>query len=246
MLLARFFDEALMSSYCETRLGKSGKGTSATLAARIAACWAKPTFQPLAVAVAGAQGAADEAAGGGGGGGGGDGGGGGGDGSGDGTCGDRRGDRDSGLDSDDCDHGAVEESDEEGDEEGRQRKKRRRESKNKSSHKRSQNGSAPTADGPWAMGQRLTEDFVNRHCQLLVHDAQQAAEQLGTGQLLVFKSDEGCYELRRLERIDAETGEARFLPCGGCKKNRSRLKKEKVHFFSDAGKMAEVSTGLRQ
>jgi hypothetical protein len=44
MLLARFFDRELLGPYCEQRLGKSGKGDAATLAARIAREWAKPTF----------------------------------------------------------------------------------------------------------------------------------------------------------------------------------------------------------
>jgi hypothetical protein len=47
MLLARFFDASVLSPYCISRLGKSGKGGDATLASRIAREWAKPTFQPL-------------------------------------------------------------------------------------------------------------------------------------------------------------------------------------------------------
>ena len=44
MLLARFFDKSVLSEYSEKKLGKSGKGSVATLAARIAREWAKPTF----------------------------------------------------------------------------------------------------------------------------------------------------------------------------------------------------------
>ncbi|KAG8465561.1 hypothetical protein KFE25_002868 [Diacronema lutheri] len=44
LLLARFFDSALLGSYCERWLAKSGKGSAATLAARIAREWAKPSF----------------------------------------------------------------------------------------------------------------------------------------------------------------------------------------------------------
>ncbi|KAJ1616122.1 hypothetical protein T492DRAFT_1108714 [Pavlovales sp. CCMP2436] len=47
MVLARFFDKELLGAYSEKRLGKSGKGDAATLAARIAREWAKPTFSPL-------------------------------------------------------------------------------------------------------------------------------------------------------------------------------------------------------
>jgi hypothetical protein len=46
-LLGTFFDETMMSRYCEERLAKSGKGGTATLAARIAAAWAKPSFEPV-------------------------------------------------------------------------------------------------------------------------------------------------------------------------------------------------------
>ena len=46
-LLARFFDSSVLKAYCETRLGVSGKGNEATLAARIARAWAKPDFEPL-------------------------------------------------------------------------------------------------------------------------------------------------------------------------------------------------------
>jgi len=41
-LLARFFDSSMLSSYCEKKLGKSGKGTESTLASRIVAAWSKP------------------------------------------------------------------------------------------------------------------------------------------------------------------------------------------------------------
>lgn len=44
MLLARFFDASALSSYCEGVLGKSGKGSAATLAERIAREWSKPGF----------------------------------------------------------------------------------------------------------------------------------------------------------------------------------------------------------
>lgn len=46
-LLARFFDASVLKQYCEDRLGASGKGNEATLAARIARAWAKPDFEPL-------------------------------------------------------------------------------------------------------------------------------------------------------------------------------------------------------
>ena len=46
-LLARFFDASVLKKYCEDRLGASGKGNEATLAARIARAWAKPEFEPL-------------------------------------------------------------------------------------------------------------------------------------------------------------------------------------------------------
>jgi hypothetical protein len=50
MVLARFFDKSVLSEYAVLRLGKSGKGSASTLAARIAGEWAKPSFvpQPLA------------------------------------------------------------------------------------------------------------------------------------------------------------------------------------------------------
>jgi hypothetical protein len=47
MLLARFFAASMLSEYCEARLGKSGKGSEAILAARIAREWSKPSFLPL-------------------------------------------------------------------------------------------------------------------------------------------------------------------------------------------------------
>ena len=46
-LLARFFDDELLGDYCRDRLGKSDKGNSATLAARIAREWAKPKTTTL-------------------------------------------------------------------------------------------------------------------------------------------------------------------------------------------------------
>lgn len=46
-LLARFFDVSVLRTYCEHRLGVSGKGNEATLAARIARAWSKPNFDPL-------------------------------------------------------------------------------------------------------------------------------------------------------------------------------------------------------
>ena len=49
-LLARFFDSSVLSKYCQDRLGVSGKGNEATLAARIARAWAKPDFEPLPLA----------------------------------------------------------------------------------------------------------------------------------------------------------------------------------------------------
>ncbi|KAL7533684.1 hypothetical protein ACHAXR_008073 [Thalassiosira sp. AJA248-18] len=46
-LLARFFDVSVLRTYCERRLGVSSKGNAATLAARVARAWSKPTFGPL-------------------------------------------------------------------------------------------------------------------------------------------------------------------------------------------------------
>ena len=46
MLLARFFDASILSEYSQTILGKSGKGSEATLAARISREWSKPNFSP--------------------------------------------------------------------------------------------------------------------------------------------------------------------------------------------------------
>lgn len=45
MLLARFFDAAILSSYSMHKLHKSGKGSSSTLAARIVKEWSKPNVQ---------------------------------------------------------------------------------------------------------------------------------------------------------------------------------------------------------
>ena len=49
-LLARFFDASLLGDYCAAQLGKSAKGNAATLAARIAREWAKPSFGATAAA----------------------------------------------------------------------------------------------------------------------------------------------------------------------------------------------------
>ena len=46
-LLARFFHTKMLSEYCTKRLGVSGKGNEATLAARIAGKWTKPDFLTL-------------------------------------------------------------------------------------------------------------------------------------------------------------------------------------------------------
>jgi len=45
MLLGSFFQKELLSTYCVTVLNKSGKGGEATLAGRIASCWARPDFK---------------------------------------------------------------------------------------------------------------------------------------------------------------------------------------------------------
>lgn len=45
MLLARFFDSLVLSTYSQDVLGRSGKGSAATLAARIAKEWSKDDFQ---------------------------------------------------------------------------------------------------------------------------------------------------------------------------------------------------------
>ena len=47
MLLANFFNAGILSTYAK-RLGKSDKGSTATLAERIAREWAKPSFAPPA------------------------------------------------------------------------------------------------------------------------------------------------------------------------------------------------------
>lgn len=59
-ILARFFDAAVLRQYCEFRLGVSGKGNEATLAARIGRKWAKPDFEaiPLEEVVGGSTGPA--------------------------------------------------------------------------------------------------------------------------------------------------------------------------------------------
>jgi len=44
MLLARFFDKSILSQYSQRVLSKSGKGSVATLAARITKEWSKPDF----------------------------------------------------------------------------------------------------------------------------------------------------------------------------------------------------------
>mmetsp|Transcript_6593 Transcript_6593/g.8030 ORF Transcript_6593/g.8030 Transcript_6593/m.8030 type:complete len:149 (+) Transcript_6593:219-665(+) len=45
-LLARFFGADMLSTYCITVLGKSGKGKEPVLAARISREWSKPDFSP--------------------------------------------------------------------------------------------------------------------------------------------------------------------------------------------------------
>jgi hypothetical protein len=50
MVLARFFEKSVLSEYAILRLGKSGKGSASTLAARIAGEWVKPSFVPQPVA----------------------------------------------------------------------------------------------------------------------------------------------------------------------------------------------------
>jgi hypothetical protein len=52
MLLARFFDESVLSHYSKDVLEKSGKGSAATLAERIAKEWSKPDFQSSATSTA--------------------------------------------------------------------------------------------------------------------------------------------------------------------------------------------------
>ena len=47
MLLARFFDASVLGQYCTDCLGKSSKGSSSTLASRIAREWSRPTFTPI-------------------------------------------------------------------------------------------------------------------------------------------------------------------------------------------------------
>ena len=93
------------------------------------------------------------------------------------------------------------------------------------------------------MGQSVTQEYVDKFCDTLSTDMEQARGQLDVGQLLVFKTDEG-YEVRRLEQIDEK--EVRFHACDGCKKNRSRLKKEKVHYFTSREKMTDVWCSMNQ
>lgn len=50
-LLARFFDSSVLKRYCEQRLKVSGKGNEATLAARIATRWSKPSFEALPMVI---------------------------------------------------------------------------------------------------------------------------------------------------------------------------------------------------
>ena len=54
-LLARFFDANMLSAYCTSRLGQSGKGNSSVLASRICRAWGKPTFEPNALDSTGAD-----------------------------------------------------------------------------------------------------------------------------------------------------------------------------------------------
>uniref|UniRef100_A0A7S4K9F4 Uncharacterized protein n=1 Tax=Odontella aurita TaxID=265563 RepID=A0A7S4K9F4_9STRA len=46
-LLARFFDASILSRYCVSRLGVSGKGNEATLAARIGRKWSRSDFEAI-------------------------------------------------------------------------------------------------------------------------------------------------------------------------------------------------------
>lgn len=50
MLMANYFSQGMLGTYCSQRLGKSDKGGAATLAERIAREWAKPSFNPLPAA----------------------------------------------------------------------------------------------------------------------------------------------------------------------------------------------------
>ena len=44
-LLGRFFDKNLLSAYCTSRLGQSGRGNASVLASRIFRAWSKPKFK---------------------------------------------------------------------------------------------------------------------------------------------------------------------------------------------------------
>ena len=47
MLIASYFGQSMLATYCVRRLNKSDKGSVPALAERIAREWAKPSFEPL-------------------------------------------------------------------------------------------------------------------------------------------------------------------------------------------------------
>ena len=59
MLLARFFDASVLGQYCADYLGKSSKGSSSTLASRIAREWSRPNFTPIKLSKVSAHGRGD-------------------------------------------------------------------------------------------------------------------------------------------------------------------------------------------
>ena len=59
MLLARFFDASVLGQYCTDCLGKSSKGSSSTLASRIAREWSRPNFTPIKLSQVSSHGRGD-------------------------------------------------------------------------------------------------------------------------------------------------------------------------------------------
>jgi hypothetical protein len=47
LFLVNFLDPRILTTYCSTRLGKSGNGTVLTIASRIVHSWSKPNFKAL-------------------------------------------------------------------------------------------------------------------------------------------------------------------------------------------------------
>lgn len=62
MLIASYFGQNMLASYCVRRLNKSDKGSVPALAERIAREWAKPSFEPLSAHVGNKKRSSAEAA----------------------------------------------------------------------------------------------------------------------------------------------------------------------------------------